>query len=171
MKEKGFKKTYCLACLAKINGGRLVCSNCYQEYLREASKQILSPEPKVVLLREWILFKAQRKLEEIELLFAKKKEALKNLQAQVREEAFTQLKLQLNNRLVPKNIFCKALQEKKMELWKQKGGARLFKQVKILESKFRFLQKRLQSFKEGRLSSKRRDLQNSEQDTQNKEEV
>lgn len=116
----------------------LVCSDCYKRYVQEAGRALI--QGSVLSLTQWALPKTEGLLEKSQEQLQQKQKAFKDLQKQVSNEAYEEVKKGTGGKFVVKEIFSTALDLKKAELWKEKGGNRLFAEMKVLEEQVSFIQ-------------------------------
>lgn len=131
----------------KRNKNHLVCGKCYKNFVDEAAK--LLAKGKAITLPEWVEVKIREKLPLLQKELEEKRESYTKLQDEVSQLAFGEIREALGSKKsVPREVFKKALTEKKKELWRDKGGNKLCREFRTLETKVNFLTTLLKELEE-----------------------
>ncbi len=116
----------------------LVCPICYQEYVIEAGKALA--EGRIITPAAWAKPHMENRLEDLRIKLEKSQEAYKQLQENVRDEAYRAIKNALNGGWADDDVFKEALAQKKKTLWQEKGGNKLHYQIKAFEQNIAFIE-------------------------------
>jgi len=134
-------------CSSKQNKNHLVCGKCYKNFVDEAAK--LLAKGKAITLPEWVEVKIREKLPLLQKELEEKRESYTKLQEEVSQSAFEKIREALGaKKSVPREVFKRALTEKKKELWREKRGDRLCREFRTLEAKVNFLTTLLKELEE-----------------------
>lgn len=151
------ERCICCLCGRERREKNLTCPRCYELYRKEAPDLILQGE--VLELNDWVERKAKVRLAEFQPLeaeLAKKKDELDALQNRIREESFRQLKSQVGDKRIPKDVFSQALEGLRKKLWKEANGDKLYAETmnlrKEVEEKTSALQQTLETIAKTRRS-------------------
>jgi|YNPNPStandDraft_1061719.scaffolds.fasta_scaffold06611_3 hypothetical protein len=145
---------YCPSCgrADKKRENHLVCSGCYRTYVEEASKSL--GQGKILYLAQWALTRAKGLFEKVQKQFQQKQEDFRALQNEVSVTAFEAIKKATGGKFVPREVFNSALERKRIEVWKEKGGNRLFAEMKSLEELLEFLKESIKELEESQNNPK-----------------
>lgn len=139
--DKNNHRFSCPVCRQKkrAKADDLVCPDCYKIYVQEAGRALA--QGSVLSLSQWVLPKAEVFLEESQEQLLQKQKAFKDLQEQVSDEAFKEIRRSTGGQFIEdKRVFTAGLDIKRKELWREKGGNRLFAEMKTLEEEVSFVQ-------------------------------
>lgn len=115
----------------KKTAKHVTCYPCHQEYAGQAAKALASGNPAVSPV-EWALSKARTLLDGLNQKFEEKSQKLDQVKEQAKEGAVDFVK-KTANKFVQRDVFKAAVDTKEKELYRQKGGSKLFAEVKTLE--------------------------------------
>jgi len=116
----------------KCQNGKFICRTCFERWQIDSGKSIAQcgePIPMPVWVEpraESILTGVRRKLKEVRVGY-------ENLQQEVADSAYKKLTEKLENRQVSRGEFLIALDTIKQELWKDRGGNSLYRELKVLQ--------------------------------------
>lgn len=133
----GNQKFVCPACGKRERIKGLVCPNCYESYKKDAAKSLASGD--LLLLSSWLRPRIKDLISAVEKEKEEKQKAYDKLKEEVSSVAFDEVKKATNGKFVEKEIFTSALEIKRKQIWGQKGGNKLFAELKSLETKVSFL--------------------------------
>jgi|GEM_PF-1772900 len=144
----------CPACGEKRRrNDHLVCSSCYQAYRAETAQALVKGKGEVVSLSDWVLVRASALLERRKGELEGERAKFLHLQKEVHDEAFQRIQKSLGMRRVNREIFCHALQKIKEEVWSERGGHRLFAEMKDREKSVESLISVIEEIRRRRSSS------------------
>jgi predicted nucleic acid-binding Zn-ribbon protein len=143
----------------KKTAEHVTCYPCHQEYAGQAAKALASGNP-AVSSAEWALSKAKTLLDNLNQKLKGKSQKLDQVKEQAKEEAFSFIKGNAT-KFIERDVFQAAMDAKNKELYRQKGGSKLFAEVKTLEETIRSI----------RAEIKRLEKQLAEEESQQDSEV
>jgi hypothetical protein len=147
-------RLYCLSC-GRANQKRenhLVCPGCYRAYVEEAAEGL--SQGVILYLAQWALTRAKKLFEKVKIELEQKQEDFRALQNEVSVTAFEAIKKATGEKFVPREVFNSALERKRIEVWKEKGGNRLFAEMKSLEELLEFLKESIKELEESQNNPK-----------------
>ncbi|MDD5606491.1 MAG: hypothetical protein PHN37_01350 [Candidatus Pacebacteria bacterium] len=111
----------------------VICRSCYKDYVFEAAQRLEKGE--VISPTSWAIEKALGVLEKTRREFQEAREEFLQLQKTVGEQAFVFVNEKRQGRYVPKEVFSRVYEERKKSLWVERGGNKVFRQMKLLEAR------------------------------------
>ncbi len=124
----------------------LVCFVCHKKYVQEASESLV--QGTVITLSEWVLPRAETLTQNLRQKLSGKRAELDALKKSVSEDTYTAIKKATAGQYVHKDVFEAALARKRKDLWQERGGNRLFAEVKTLEETITAIEEIVHSIRE-----------------------